>query len=43
LNIIINARAKINITEGNLIAAKNLAEANLITVEKQAQGQKYAI
>ena len=50
----LNTRAKINISEGekqstilqsegNLIAAKNLANANLLTMQKQAEGQKYFI
>jgi len=50
----LNTRAKINISEGekqstilqsegNLIAANNAAQANLVTIQKSAQGQKYAI
>ncbi|CAF0911729.1 unnamed protein product [Adineta steineri] len=50
----LNTRAKINISEGekqsmilhsegNLVAAKNLADASLITAQKQAEGQKYLI
>ncbi|CAF1283765.1 unnamed protein product [Didymodactylos carnosus] len=50
----LNTRAKINISEGekqsmilhsegNLVAAKNLADANLITAQKQAEGQRYLI
>ncbi|CAF4604305.1 unnamed protein product, partial [Rotaria sp. Silwood1] len=50
----LNTRAKINISEGekqstilqsegNLIAAKNLADANLLTAKKQAEGQRYLI
>lgn len=50
----LNTRAKINISEGekqstilqsegNLIAAKNLADANLVTAQKHAQGHKYLI
>jgi regulator of protease activity HflC (stomatin/prohibitin superfamily) len=50
----LNTRAKINISEGekqstilhseaNLIAAKNLVDASLITAQKQAEGQRYLI
>jgi regulator of protease activity HflC (stomatin/prohibitin superfamily) len=50
----LNTRVKINISEGekqsmilhsegNLIAAKNSADANLLTVQKQADGQRYMI
>ena len=50
----LNTRAKINISEGekqstilqsegSLVAAKNLAEAHLLTVQKEAEGKKYSI
>jgi regulator of protease activity HflC (stomatin/prohibitin superfamily) len=50
----LNTRAKVNISEGekqstilqsegSLIATKNLADAGLLTAQKQAEGQKYLI
>ncbi|CAF1402374.1 unnamed protein product [Adineta ricciae] len=50
----LNTRAKINISEGekqstilqsegSLIAAKNLADANFLTMQKHAEGKKYSI
>ncbi|CAF1203944.1 unnamed protein product [Adineta steineri] len=50
----LNTRAKINISEGekqstilqsegSLVAAKNLADANFLTMQRQAEGQKYSI
>ncbi|CAF1392567.1 unnamed protein product [Rotaria sp. Silwood1] len=50
----LNTKANINISEGekqstilnsegNLIAAKNLADANLLKLQKQAEGEKYLI
>ena len=50
----LNTRAKVNVSEGekqstilqsegNLIAAKNSADANLLTMQKQAEGEKYLI
>ncbi|CAF0875998.1 unnamed protein product [Adineta steineri] len=39
----LNTKAKINISEGNLITAKNTADTNLITAHKQAEGHKSMI
>ncbi|CAF0776374.1 unnamed protein product [Adineta steineri] len=39
----LNTKAKISISEGNLIAAKNTSDANLITAQKQTKRHKSMI